>query len=80
MVEVASNGEVDPDEKGEGNEAHDDAVDGEHVEGVVAVPTEFCCFWIRRPEQQLVEKLVWVSTVQLLRLDEWCWRWWWRYG
>ena len=57
MVEVASNGEVHPGEEGGGKEAHDHAVDGEHVEGVVGVPAEFCCFWIRRPEQQVVNML-----------------------
>ena len=41
MVEVASNGEVHPGEEREGKEAHDHAVDGEHVEGVVGVPAEF---------------------------------------
>jgi len=49
MVEVASYGEVHPNEEGEGEEAHDHAVDGEHVEGVVRVPTELCGFWICRP-------------------------------
>ena len=53
MAEVASYREVHPDEEGKGEEAHDDAVDGEHVEGVVSVPSEFCCFWIWRPEQQV---------------------------
>ena len=71
MVEVASNGDVHPGEEGEGKEAHDHAVDGEHVEGVVGVPAEFCCFWIRRPEQQVVYVLNigWgvVFNIQLLR-------------
>ena len=57
MVEVASYGEVHPNEEGEGKEAHDHAVDGEHVEGVVRVPTELCGFWICRPKQQLVHML-----------------------
>lgn len=57
MVEVASYGEVHPNEEGEGEEAHDHAVDGEHVEGVVRVPTELCGFWICRPKQQLVHML-----------------------
>ena len=51
MVEVSSYGDVDPDEEGEGDDAHDDAVDGEHVEGVVWVPSEVCCFCICRPGQ-----------------------------
>ena len=54
MAEVASYREVHPDEEGKGEEAHDHAVDGEHVEGVVSVPSEFCCFWIWRPEQQVL--------------------------
>ena len=57
MVEVACNGKVHPGEEEEGKEAHDHAVDGEHVERVVGVPPEFCCFWIRRPEQQVVYML-----------------------
>ena len=51
MVEVSSYGDVDPDEEGEGDDAHDDAVDGEHVEGVVRVPSEVCRFCICRPGQ-----------------------------
>ena len=51
MVEVSSYGDVDPDEEGEGDDAHDDAVDGENVEGVVRVPSEVCCFCICRPGQ-----------------------------
>ena len=51
MVEVSSYGDVDPDEEGEGDDAHDDAVDGKHVEGVVRVPSEVCCFCICRPGQ-----------------------------